>query len=653
MLAAASGFREPPTISNPPQQSCGRQSTILLASSTDGGTTWSVDAFPTPGATVTNLQAAVQGNRMAVGWIEEPVGACSTTAPGNVSAVESTNAGGFWSVPQNLTPAGATLPANEELQMTQEQQGILLAFQEQLSSQNGSKIALWLFPPASGGFGSSPVLLNATESWILQGNSRAPAFLITPSYLIQLTGNSPSQILGLPFTELQSDAGVGRLPGLVSLVPLSGSVVEIAATMPSGVGVDCWVVDVEADDITPSCHVPLAALALPAAEVYPIVSLVEGGGYWVAIGAVGVPTCYYGCPNGASWGGGAVGSRDLPAQDAGTSVCNQGCASSSGLAAYVFEESSQVGAEAAGFLAVLTVGIGLAWLGVTRRARRRLEAARPPSGERGNASEAAASKEPQRVLNDYRRGLLVWLLAWAPLLILGLAPGTGAAGGFVWVSGLAMVGGILGGIGAMPFHAAVRRALQQSYQVRPERLFFEDPSTMGLAQERVRLAALAAYASWAAGFLVVSVFLLALEGSITRADVTSAYSPLANQLASGAYILLGAVLLVTLLRTVLHASLADSMALVRARMTLGSDEAPIPPSTILRGRIGAALLVWNPFVGLLVGWAMQPAFPSAPSMLPWAFLPVTLLGMAILWGLYGATSWSPEPVAELSAKGVA
>lgn len=655
LLTAASGFREAPTSGSSSQSECGRQSTILLASSPDKGQDWNTYAISTPGATVVWLLAAVEGSDMAVAWVQEPVGACGNV-PGSVGVIASLNGGQSWPIQQNLTQGQGSLLSNAELQIVAEDQGILVAFEEEPRGTNSSQIALSLFPPGDpSGFGT-PVFLNApSSSWLLQGDPDSSAFLILPTYLVQLVGSTNNTFLALPFLPLQSDAaGSGELPSLVSLVPLGGSIVEVAATMPDGSGVDCWRVDVVNDTYAQTCHVPLADLTVPTADPYPIVALIDGGGYWVAIGSVGVPNCYDGCGSGLGTNQGSSQGDAPVAGQSGTSVCTQGCASSDGLAAYVFNENAPTTSDAIGILGGVVAGVGLAYLGATRRVQRRL-------GDAASASKKNVPEKPPVVgspeaelrlaQRDYRRGLLVWLLAWIPLLLVAATPGSTGAGGFSWLVGLSLVGGVLGGLGSIPFHTSTRRRLQQLHQIRPLAIFREDPSAKGTAAERVGRAALADYASWVAGFLMVALFLSALGGLILRVDPSAGYSPFSNDLAPGAYVLLGSVVVVVLLRMALHASLSDAMALDRADVSDGPDVAVVSPRLVLRGRVGAALLVWNPFVGLLIGWTLQPAFPSAPSVLPWAFLPVTLLGMALLWGFYGGTSWSAERFTPAEAAG--
>jgi hypothetical protein len=54
------------------------------------------------------------------------------------------------------------------------------------------------------------------------------------------------------------------------------------------------------------------------------------------------------------------------------------------------------------------------------------------------------------------------------------------------------------------------------------------------------------------------------------------------------------------------------------------------------------LLPWNPLLGLFIGVALQSSLSWSPYFLAWAFLPVTLLGIALLGGCFGRTRWSSE-----------
>lgn len=616
---------------------CNQNSTLLLASSHDGGLTWSSRAVYLSGEVITSLQAGIEGTQAAVAWIHQPVGACGATQ-GEVSAVSSTDAAASWTVWQNLTLGSASLVSDESLQMAPEGSGIVIAFLEQPSGASTASLGLWLDAQGSGsGFSTSPMLLPAPSSWTLQGDPDTPALLVTPTYLIPIQGTSLGSLTAIPFFQLQQDGGgTGQLPSLLSVVPLSSTRFEIAATLPQGDGVDCWQLGLVTDQVTQTCHVPLGSLLVPSSEQFPIVALLDGGGYWIAVGAAGTPTCYDVCPVGAqasTAGGGAA---------VGTSVCVEGCAAQQGLAAYAFNEGSTLSSSLVSAFSGLIVVAGLGWMVAARRARRRLASSDPPTAP--EASNAPTSgTEPYRVLGTYRRGMLIWALAWIPLAIVLLVPNS--SGDFGIAPWLAVLGGILGGIIVLPFHAQVRRTLQRVYGVHPERLFQEDPQTDVLTQDHVRWAAFFAYLSWIAGFLLVVLLLFSLSGAMDRTSASAYGGPGSSaQLGAGAFLLLASVLSVVLFRAIYHWQLSEAVLRVRAQMTTGSAETPVDPGLVVRTRVGTGLLVWNPFVGLLMGWAIQPVLPAAPNVLTLAFVPVTLLGILLLYGMFGKTTWTLEPV---------
>ncbi|MDE1821706.1 MAG: hypothetical protein KGJ23_14590 [Euryarchaeota archaeon] len=651
LLTAASGLTTPPGTGGGSPGGCNQDSTILVATSQDEGSSWNARVVSTPGEVVTSLQASVEAREEAVAWIQQPVGPCGG-APGEVSAITSGNYGASWTKEQNLTNGTATLPSSEEsLEMAPESQGIVMAFLETPNGLSSPELALWMHFPGSSGFGSGPLsLITPPASWTLQGDPDTPAVLITPISLTLLTGD-PNNFTSLPFYQLQQDGGgLSQLPEIVSLVPLDGTTVEIAATMPKGTGVDCWDLNTLTFAISQACHVPLGSLLVPASEQFPIVSLLDGGGYWIAIGASGNPNCLDVCPQstqnqgGTPTGGGTTPSAPMSGAAAvGTSICIEGCTSTQGLAAYAFTENAEISPALVSALSALIVIVGLAWIGTARRARRRIDAAKPQSPGHASTSANGGGLEPKRILSAYRRGLQVWALVWLPLALLSFVPSSGGA--FGWGPWIAILGGTAGALLSMPYHAMVRRNLQGVYGVEPERFFTEDPETAGEAQDKVRLAALFAYASWFAGLAVVVLFLVAATGGFSRTDATvlGGMGP-GSLLGGGAWALLVAVFGAVGLRLLYHIELSDAVALVRAEMTTGSEDAPLEAGVLLRNRVGSALLVCNPFVGLLVGWSLQPALPGAATWLPWAFLPTTLLGIAILLGLLGRSSWTVEPV---------
>ncbi len=640
VLTAASGLSSPGGTGYYPggPTGCNQNSTLLLASSHDGGLSWNSRAVYLPGEVITSLQAGIEGTQAAIAWIHQPVGACGA-AQGEVSSVASTDAGASWTVWQNLTLGRASLMSDESLQMAPEGSGIVVAFLEQPTGAPAASLGLWLDAQGSGsGFSTSPMLLPAPSSWTLQGDPDTPALLVTPTYLIPIQGTSLGSLAAIPFFQLQQDGGgTGQLPRLISVVPLSSTEFEIAATLPQGDGVDCWQLGLVNDQVSQTCHVPLASLLVPSSEQFPIVALLDGGGYWIAVGAAGTPTCYDVCPVGAMASAGGTSGAAV-----GTSVCIEGCAAQQGLAAYAFNEGSSLSSALVSAFSGLIVVAGLAWMGAARRARRRLASSRPPTAEDAS-SGPSSSTEPYRVLGTYRRGMQIWVLAWVPLALMLLIPNS--SGDFGIAPWLAVLGGILGGILVLPFHAQVRRTLQRVYGVSPGRLFQEDPQTDVLTQDHVRWAAFFAYLSWVTGFVLVILLLFSLSGVMDRSSASAYGGPGSTvQLGAGAFLLLVALLSVVLFRAIQHWQLSEAVLRVRAQMTTGSAETPVDPGLVLRTRVGTGLLVWNPFVGLLLGWAIQPVLPAAPDVLTLAFLPVTLLGILLLYGLFGKSTWTLEPV---------
>jgi hypothetical protein len=351
--------------------SCGTNSTLLVATSADGGRNWNTTTLANAGVDVTSLVGSVVGVTAAVAWMGTvPTCGASTTV---VGALTSHDAGAHWSGLTSLVSAQGALPAGNGVEMAPEYDGLLLAFAESFTNGSGTDLALWQLPAnqTSGGF--SPVVeLPAPTSWSLQGSPTTPAYLLTPTYLIPLTR---APYTALPFDQLQQDApAVGRLPAVVSLLSTGPTSLEIAATTADDLGVDCWQFDLITDSIAQSCHVPLVVPLFAPTAPLPIVALIDGGGWWVGIGASGAntwPACYGGCPPmGAPSNAGAS-----PPASVGTSICLSGCSSANGLVAYSYAAGGETlpnDLNAAGlgllFGGLLVWCVAVAWV---LRARRR------------------------------------------------------------------------------------------------------------------------------------------------------------------------------------------------------------------------------------------------------------------------------------------
>jgi hypothetical protein len=106
-------------------------------------------------------------------------------------------------------------------------------------------------------------------------------------------------------------------------------------------------------------------------------------------------------------------------------------------------------------------------------------------------------------------------------------------------------------------------------------------------------------------------------------------------------LLTAGILIFVGLRIFYHGGLA---AVVRSESGTSSEPslARSDRPAVWRTQLGAALLPLNPLTGLLLGWTLQSVFPWSPYALAWAFLPFTLLGIALLGGSFGLTAWSPR-----------
>ncbi|HZY70806.1 MAG TPA: sialidase family protein [Thermoplasmata archaeon] len=371
------GVPYPAALAFPVNGTCSTNSTVFVGTSSDGGLSWSSQTLESPDLAVTSLQVSLVGSSAAVAWVGTTYQCGSATT--TTEAITSLDGGATWGAPQSLGVPNAAVPPGEALEMAPDSQGIVVAFGVLASNSSQSDLALWRLVRGGASFSALGVL-PAPTSWTLQGSPSTPSYLLTPTYLIPLT-NAP--YTALPFDQLQSDApSIGALPSVVSLVPERSGVVEIAATTANNLGVDCWQFDTVRLAINEACHVSLVTPLVSAGEVLPIVSLIDGGGWWVAIGASGT-----GCPPGCvpSGGGPIMNPPAAPTNGpaVGTSVCLAGCSSAQGLDAYSFDGTA---ARVQGGLAiggVVLLVAGGAWLIVVAaaRAKRGARAPRPrPQG---------------------------------------------------------------------------------------------------------------------------------------------------------------------------------------------------------------------------------------------------------------------------------
>jgi hypothetical protein len=352
---------------------CGTNSTVLVASSPDGGRTWSTTTFSDTGVAVTSLVGSVVGATAAVAWMGPAIG-CNATGV-VVGTVTSHDAGATWSGIVPLGTAAGASPAGNGVEMAPEYRGLLVAFAEQIPAPSADQLSLWQLPANTSNGSFAPVVqLPAPASWSLQGSTSTPAYLLTPTYLIPLTR---PPYTALPFEELQRDAaGLGQLPTVVSLVPTGPSTVEVAATTADDLGVDCWQFDVVSGAVAPTCHVPLVTPLFAPYGPLPIVALIDGGGWWAAVGAsgagspIGPPCLNSGCPP-------VAGGASAPSS-VGTSVCLSGCSSANGLLAYSYTPGGAVPLETLGSASVGVALVGVLGLVVaaalTFRDRRRAQA---------------------------------------------------------------------------------------------------------------------------------------------------------------------------------------------------------------------------------------------------------------------------------------
>jgi hypothetical protein len=436
---------------------------------------------------------------------------------------------------------------------------------------------------------------------------------------------------------------------VVGLAATGAGVVEVAATTSDNLGVDCWQFDTVHDRVSQSCHVALGSAFLSSAPALPIVALIDGGGWWTAIGASG-DGCDLGC---GPYGGPIPGPPTAGSASVGTSVCFTGCASAQGLDAYSFTPGSSTGHTAVDAVAALLAGIGSLMLAVVVLSNRRRTRAGPVAVRDAapHVEDRSCEVAPLRTVRRlYRAGLGAWVVVWLPLAILTFLPSQPPAPASLELA--AVVGGVVGTLVTAPLHHVLRARLLQTQGIGAEHLLGESAGVrVGRNAERIRTTSYLAYASWAAGIAVlVSLWSTLADASAAGVITGIAANPLGP---SPLEVALGvSVVAFTALRTAYHVGLQRSVAATESPGPRG-PASPRAWSEELRTWLGAALLPWNPLLGLIVGAALQSSLSWSPYFLAWAFLPVTLLGIALLGGFFGRTSWSVEPLSAERRSGTA
>ncbi|HUI38747.1 MAG TPA: hypothetical protein VLY85_03845, partial [Thermoplasmata archaeon] len=560
---------------------------------------------------------------------------------GRVEAVTSGDAGQTWSPVQLVQAKGESIPSQEGVEIAQGNQGLVLAFGLASNSNDTSQLGLWTYSSQSLAGFVPTTILPAPTSWTLQGSSDSLAYLLTPSYLIPLT--SPPYT-ALPFNQLQADGtSVGMLPHVVSLVPLGSGRVEVAATTPDSLGVDCWVFDTTVASVTQTCHVSLDATLLPESQTLPIVSLIDGGGWWTAIGASG-NQCGYDCPEPTYPGGWNFTAAPVAGSAAvGTSVCITGCSSAEGLAAYSFSQATSASQGAVGAAAGALLGLGLLWLAIwalaTPRARARDDGP-SPSGVSPTASGGTERADRRQIRRAYLGGLGVWVLVWTPFVLIALFASSTADS--TTLAGVILLSAVVGAAVTIPFHGSARSRLQTMHGVTTgELLGGAHPPFPKPAFERVQRAAYYAYGSWAAGAALLIVLMIDVASGLPTTAGSTPGSGTGGIAPAPGWIVLGAIaVLFAGLRALYHYNL------IRAATTPVAEESgeveldAVDGPSIRRTQVGAALVPLSPFVGFLLGLVLQTVVPASPYLLAGLFVPLNFLGIAVLLGCFGPTVWS-------------
>lgn len=660
VLVAATGAVGPGSEGSAPP--CGTGSTLLLAYSPNGGASWStVNETALPGA-VSWMNAALVGSSAAVAWVSENPN-CANSGE-QVLAMASTDGGASWGAPQSLSGPNASLPDDGHLEMTAGDDGLVVGFVQALQGQS-AELQLFRFNAALETEFQPFGELYVGSSWTLQGEPTTTPFLLTPSYLVPL-GNLP--LTAINFGELQADGGsLAQLPTLTSLVDLGGGSVEVAASMPQGSGVDCWQIDLQqVDAVTQSCHVPLGAFLQPGSMTPPLVALLDGGGWWLGVGAIsgaGSSECSGDCPSDArplnssspppSTGGAAPSQGAFEAT--GVSICWVGCAAGGGLDAYYYEQAPPVEVSTLQAVAAAAFVAGGLWFLTSREERdawpRRR--ARPSAPSSSSLMEPLLPTRAARAATErtYREGLAVWVLCWLPVALLLFVPGGPSVS--AWMPALIVACGAAGTLAAAPFHGTLRRDLQSTHGVLTPHLFGRVPldEPMGFAFGPVRRAARWAAVSWLAAGATALAALPFLLGDASLSSATTYDSvETSTQLGAGGYLLALLVLFTLFARVQYHQALAEAASLARTSSEPATLKTRLAGDLAGRTRLGALLLPANPLAGLLLGWALQPAFPAGPYLLPGVFLLATLAGAALLRGAFGRTAWAPEALPRSSPR---
>jgi len=295
-------------------------------------------------------------------------------------------------------------------------------------------------------------------------------------------------------------------------------------------------------------------------------------------------------------------------------------------------------------IAGLVAAFGVLWLGLATVAARRQPRpapSRPGEGSPPSGAPDRAAIERRRVRWGYRGGLGVWAVAWTPLALLAFFASAGAdPSTLVWA---VVVSGTVGAAVAVPFHGAARSRLQKLYGFTAEGLFtWPVPEAPAPGLDRVQKAASFAYASWITLGAAVLLLLIGLAVGPGSVDGSGSNAFLPSQVG---IVLALIVVLFGVLRGLYHYNVARAASAPSSATVDGASQPSSEGAALLRTQLGAALLPWNPFVGLLLGVALGSFLRWSPYGFVWAFLPVTYLGLALLSGCFGSTAWSSGSVA--------
>jgi hypothetical protein len=295
-------------------------------------------------------------------------------------------------------------------------------------------------------------------------------------------------------------------------------------------------------------------------------------------------------------------------------------------------------------VATAVSGVGVVWLiGLAWGDRRRfLSIGGFGSGTFSAPVLTGHEKERRSIQRAYVVAVGIWFIVWTPLALVAFFAGADsllAVLPFVIVFGAA-TGASIGFL----FHHRVRARLLATRGLTSEDFFRNDEGEPdGASADRVRTTLYLAYASWCAALatvLLTGIVLADRSANGRSVGITVVTGPL--PLGPDALLLVAVVLSFLALRILYHLGLAATTA------AAPSDPADRPQDpgarrATWRTYLGAALLPCNPLVGAILGLALQPSLPGSPYLLAWAFLPLTLLGGALLAGCFGRTIWSAGP----------